>query len=92
MEQKLLIKCLKTFKIYKDLKKQLFEENKSCSICNNTNNLIIHFIIPLEELLNYHDILHPYTVKNLNLIFDPDNCLVLCKECSNKLGAEDETR
>ena len=48
----------------------LKRDNFKCRLCNNKNNLHIHHIIPIS--------------KNIDLMYDEDNCITLCPKCHYK--------
>ena len=63
-----------------DRKKIYARDNFKCQICSNSNYLQMHHIIPMKEN------------NSLESIFNPDNCITLCKICHYQIAHGNTTK
>lgn len=60
---------------WKALSKRILQQHPYCAICGREDELIVHHIIPHRG--------------NIDLFYDEENMVVVCKECHSTLTAQE---
>ena len=77
---------------YKKWKQRIkIRDGNKCRLCGSTNNLSVHHIIGLEQLLRNLNITTVEQAKNCRQLWDFDYGITYCRRCHDKFHEKEHT-